>query len=142
MIIYKLTSSKTDQVYVGKTVNLENRLKCHLNDYKQWLNGKHHFISSYFMLDYDDVKIEAIEKTNNSLREIYWLRKLNSCNFEFNGPNYFIYQLKDKKMKLGFIYVFEIRRKKRIVQKRSSNLEFLKKFRDDFIKNNQYLFIE
>ena len=76
-----------------------------------------------------------------SLKEIYWIQKLNTCNFQHNGDDYFIHKLKDKKMRLGFKYCFEIKRKKIvIVRKKSSNLEFLKKFRDEWIKDNQQIF--
>ena len=127
MYIYKLTSSQTDQVYVGKTKKKINyRLTEHIRDYNKWLNDEIYFCSSYFLTEYDDVKIELIEETNNSLREGYWIQKLNCCNFQFNGPNFLIHKTKDKKCKLGFVYTFEIRRnKKRIVEKKSVNKEFI-----------------
>ena len=146
MIIYKLTSSKTDQVYVGKTVQKLNcRLNGHTSDYYCWLKDTkdNHFCSSYFIAEYDDVKIEEIEETNNSLREIYWIRKLNCCNFEFNGDNYFIYKHFDKKLRLGYRWLFKIILKhKKIVYKYSHDLNYLIKFRDNWLENNQYLFIE
>ena len=143
MQIYKLSSLQTNQVYVGKTNNLKDRFQCHKDHYKNWLNGTHEFCSSYFLMEYDDCKIEFIEGTNNSLREIHWIRELNTVNFEHNGDDYFIYKEKDKKCTLGFIYVFEIQRnKKRIVQKYSVNKEVVIKFRDEWIKNNPQVFIE
>jgi len=144
MQIYKLTSSQTDQVYVGKTKDtLNRRFQIHKDDYKLWLDGRREFRSSYFLTEYEDVKIELIEETNNSLREVYWIQKLNCCNFDFNGDDFFIYKSKHKRTKLRFIYTFEIKRnKKLIVQKRSIDIEYLRKFRDEWLKNNQYLFIE
>ena len=144
MIIYKLTSSQTDDIYVGKTKQtLEERFKDHKDDYTGWLDGRRPFKSSYFLMEYQDVKIELIEETNNSLREIYWIRKLNSCNFEHNGDDYFIYKIKDTRCKLGYTYRFKIQRNKKwIVQKRSIDLEYLKTYRDEFIKNNPEVFME
>ena len=85
--------------------------------------------------------MEFIEETNNSLREIYWIRKLNTCNFDYNGDDYFICKQKDKCMKLGFRYCFQFKRKKkRLVNKTSADKEFLKKFRDEWIKDNPQLF--
>ena len=144
MIIYKLTSSQTDQVYVGKTKQkLYDRFSKHKNKYNYWLNDKGQFKSSFFLIEYDDCKIELIEETKNSLREIYWIRKLDSCNFDFNGDDYFICKEKRKDSKQGFVYKFAIQRnKKRIVRKTSVNKEVVIKFRDDFLKNNQNLFME
>ena len=143
MQIYKLTSSQTDQVYVGKCKSLKDRFKNHKDHYTSWLNDRFEFRSSYFLMEYEDVKIELIEETKNSLREIHWIRKLNSCNFDFNGDDYFIHKHKHKRTKTGFIYRFEIRRnRKNIVCKRSIDLEYLKTYRDEFIKNNPEVFIE
>ena len=141
MIIYKLTSKQTDQVYVGKTVDMRERFWMHKCDYNSWADGRRKFNSSYFISEYDDVKIEFIEETNNSLREIYWIQKLNTCNFQYNDDDYFIYKEKDKRLRLGFIYCFTIiRNNKYIVKKRSSNKEFLIKYRDNFLKDNPHLF--
>jgi len=144
MYIYKLTSSHTDQVYVGKTKETLNRRFCkHKCDYKLWRDDRREFRSSYFLMEYEDVKIELIEETNNSLREIYWIQKLNCCNFEFNGPDFLIHKTKDKKCKLGFVYIFEIKRnKKHMIRKASVDLEYIKTYRDEYIKNNPQVFIE
>tara|TARA_R110002153_G_scaffold24682_4_gene78615 strand:- start:1240 stop:1680 length:441 start_codon:yes stop_codon:yes gene_type:complete len=144
MKIYKLTSAQSDEVYVGKTnKTLDERFCKHFCEYKRWLKGIGKFNSSYFLTEYDDVKIELIEENNNSLKEIYWIRQLNSCNFYFNGPDYFIYKQQAKDCLHGFIYVFEIRRNnKRLVGKKSVDLDYLRKFRNEWIKNNEHLFIE
>ncbi len=87
MLIYQLSSSQTDEVYVGKTnVTLNDRLSKHRSDYKRWANGYYIYKSSYKIMKYDDHKIEFIEETNNSLREIYWIQKLNCCNSDYNTP--------------------------------------------------------
>ena len=96
MYIYKLTSSQTDQVYIGKCKSLNKRFNQHKCDYKLWLDDKRDFRSSFFLIEYEDVKIELIEETNNFLREVYWIQKLNCCNFDYNGDDYFIYQVKEK----------------------------------------------
>ena len=142
MYIYKLTSSQTDQVYVGKCKSLKDRFKSHKCDYKSWLEGRRDFRSSYFLTEYDDVKIEFIEETKNSLREIYWIQKLNTVNYDNNGDDYFICKVKHPGTKTGFIYGFKIQRnEKKIVQKYSTDLEYLKEFRDEWIKNNPQVFI-
>tara|TARA_R110001632_G_scaffold227720_1_gene362423 strand:+ start:30 stop:467 length:438 start_codon:yes stop_codon:yes gene_type:complete len=144
MQIYKLTSSQTDQVYVGKTkLTLNRRFQVHKCDYKSWSEGRRDFNSSYLLMEFEDVKIELIEETKNSFREVYWIQKLNTCNFDHNGDDYFIHEVKHKKCRLGFTYRFEVRRNtKKIVQKSSTDLEYLKEFRDEWIENNPQVFME
>ena len=46
--IYKITSSKTNKVYIGSTIQpLKERFRCHKKDYKKWLKGPYYKISSY-----------------------------------------------------------------------------------------------
>jgi len=61
--IYKLTSSQTDKVYIGSTIKpLNNRFSKHKCDYKRWLKSQMVKITSYDLLQYDDVKIELIKE--------------------------------------------------------------------------------
>ena len=67
--IYKLTSSKTDKIYVGSTCDeLKGRLFGHKNNIKSGSN-----IASSILVQYDDCKIELIEefpcKSFDELRE-------------------------------------------------------------------------
>ena len=80
--IYKITSSRTNKVYVGSTTReLKDRFREHKNDYKRYLNDKFHFISSFEIMIFQDCKIELIENcsTKNELqnREDYWIKKRN-----------------------------------------------------------------
>ncbi len=86
--IYKLISSQTQDIYIGSTTQkyLCNRKANHKYHYNKWLEGKHHYISSFELLKYDDCQIVLIEKyncnTNDELnaREQYWIEKLNCIN--------------------------------------------------------------
>jgi hypothetical protein len=61
--IYKLTSSYTDKVYIGSTINsLNNRFSVHKCDYKSWLKSQRNKITSYDLLQFADVKIELIKE--------------------------------------------------------------------------------
>jgi len=61
--IYKLTSSQTDKVYIGSTIkSLNNRFSGHKCDYKRWLKSQMDKITSYDLLQYEDVKIELIKE--------------------------------------------------------------------------------
>jgi hypothetical protein len=61
--IYKLTSSQTDKVYIGSTIrSLNDRFSNHKSHYKSWLKSQMHKITSYDLLQYEDVKIELIKE--------------------------------------------------------------------------------
>jgi len=61
--IYKLTSSQTDKVYIGSTIrSLNNRFTKHKCDYKRWLKSQMNKITSFDLLQYEDVKIELIKE--------------------------------------------------------------------------------
>lgn len=81
--IYKLTSSKTDNIYIGSTIRpLSVRLECHISSYKYNYN----FTTACKILEYDDVKIELIElyPCENQFmlesREGYWITTLDCVN--------------------------------------------------------------
>jgi len=143
MKIYKLTSKKTNEIYIGKTTKtLKRRFREHKNDYKCWLHGINKFKSSYFLTEYDDVNIELIEETNNSLREIYWIHVSNCCNFDYNGEHFLITKCNNKECRQGFAWQFSVQKdKKRIVNKTSVDLDFLIEYRDNWLKLNEDLFL-
>lgn len=59
--IYKLTSGKTDGVYIGSTTEpLSIRLSKHKFLYKKFLLGKFHYVTAFEILKHDDVTIEMI----------------------------------------------------------------------------------
>jgi len=59
--IYKLTSDKTNDVYIGSTIQrLCNRKAKHKYDYKRYLKGECNYTKSYELIKYDDCKIELI----------------------------------------------------------------------------------
>jgi len=61
--IYKLTSSQTDKVYIGSTIkSLNDRFSNHKYNYKRWLKSQMDKITSYDLLQYEDVKIELIKE--------------------------------------------------------------------------------
>ena len=60
--IYSIRSAQTNKVYIGSTVEpLARRLSSHRYKFKQWKNGKHHYVSSFELLQYDDYYIELVE---------------------------------------------------------------------------------
>ena len=60
--IYIIKSSKTDDVYIGSTVQtLRERFTKHKSGYKRWLEKKSKYMSSFEIIKHDDAYIELIE---------------------------------------------------------------------------------
>ena len=86
--IYKLVSdSEPNKVYIGSTTQrLSKRLGGHVTNYKRFLNGKHHYISSYELLKNNDYQILLIEnvscenKEELHKKEGEWIRKYKNDN--------------------------------------------------------------
>ena len=85
--IYKLVSKSSDDIYIGSTCNpLKQRLSGHIWDYKMFLIGKQHFITSYHLANYENVQIVLVEnftcQTNAELckREGYFIRNTMCVN--------------------------------------------------------------
>ena len=63
--IYAIKSNKTDKVYIGSTLKtIEKRLSRHKNNYKNYLKGTYHYVSSFDIIQHDDVYIELLEEVN------------------------------------------------------------------------------
>ncbi len=61
--IYKITSSKTDDVYIGSTIQtLNDRFIKHKSNYKLYQNKKYANVSSNEILKHGDAIIELIEE--------------------------------------------------------------------------------
>ena len=59
---YKITSANTDKVYVGSTEkDINTRLQIHEAQYRNFKDGKFHYITSFEILEYKDYKIELLE---------------------------------------------------------------------------------
>ena len=72
-LIYKIIGG--EEIYIGSTTfTKEERFKHHIKDYKQWLNGKPKYVSSFELFGkygIDNCKIEIIESYScNSKKEL------------------------------------------------------------------------
>ena len=92
--IYTIRSYQTDKYYIGSTCDaLHKRLYNHRHNYKCYLNDKHHFISSFDIIKYEDHYIELLEdykcETKNELskREGELIRKYKDeiVNYRIEG---------------------------------------------------------
>ena len=84
--IYAIRSFQTDDIYIGSTIQpLCVRMAEHRRDYKQYLNGKYHFVSSYKIVQNDDAYIELLEnypcscKDELNKREGELIRENKNC---------------------------------------------------------------
>ena len=74
--IYKISSDQTDKVYYGSTTKtLNQRLSKHKKDYRQYLNGNYHFVTSFDIVKFDDCKIELKVKNFIKIKENYIVMK-------------------------------------------------------------------
>jgi hypothetical protein len=85
--IYKIVCNKTGLVYIGSTcLTLCKRLYKHKQHYKEWLNKKYCYVSSFKIIennDYDIILIEEYPCDNKMLlrqRERYWIDNIDCVN--------------------------------------------------------------
>ena len=61
--IYTIRSFQTDKYYIGSTcLQLHKRFYQHKQSYKSYQNNKHHFVTSFEIVKYDDCYIELLEE--------------------------------------------------------------------------------
>lgn len=83
--IYKLIDNNTGNIYIGSTTQtLYQRKAEHVSDYKKYLIGKHHYVSSFEIVkngNFDIVLLEKYsceDKSQLHIREGQYVR-LNDC---------------------------------------------------------------
>jgi hypothetical protein len=83
--IYKLIDNTNGNIYIGSTTQiLSYRLSKHKSDYRNYLNNKRHYITSFDIIKNDDYRIELIkyviykDKKELYQRERYYIEN-NEC---------------------------------------------------------------
>ena len=84
--IYKIVDNTNGNIYIGSTTEptLSRRLAQHKNDYKNYLNGNHNFVTSFEILKNENYEIVLQElypcnsKDELHSRERYWIES-NEC---------------------------------------------------------------
>ena len=86
-IVYKIVCNVTGLVYIGSTTQgIKTRLIKHKSNYKCYLAGNFHFITSFKILENNDFYIKKIKsynfENNDDLleKESYWIKKYCSVN--------------------------------------------------------------
>ena len=63
--VYVIKSHQTDKVYIGSTMKtIEQRLRSHKFNYKNYLKGMYAYVSSFEIIQHDDAFIELLEEVN------------------------------------------------------------------------------
>ena len=63
--IYVIKSLQTDLYYIGSTTQpLGRRFSTHKSNYKGYLSGTYHFVTSFKIIEHDDAYIELLEEVN------------------------------------------------------------------------------
>jgi hypothetical protein len=85
--IYKIVDNTSDNIYIGSTCKrLCQRMAQHRSNYKAYLSGKYHNVSSFDILknnSYDIILIESYPCNNKEelrKRERYYIESMNCCN--------------------------------------------------------------
>jgi group I intron endonuclease len=92
--IYGIKNKTDNKIYIGQTINLENRIKDHmkrLSNEKHWNNYLQRAWDKHGEENFEFIVLEECEENKDILneKEIYWIKKLNSTNKEFgyNGEH-------------------------------------------------------
>ena len=91
--IYKIVDNTNGNIYIGSTCKkLCQRIAQHRANYKQYLNGKFSYITSFKILengDYDIILIEEVKDCENKeqlrARERYYIENLECVNKRIEG---------------------------------------------------------
>ncbi len=89
--IYKIIDHISDKVYIGSTeLTLKERLRIHEKGFKQYQNGKFHYLTSFDILKNNDYEITSIEEITDEAtvlkREQYYIHQhANAVNKNIPG---------------------------------------------------------
>ncbi len=90
--IYMIVNKINNKVYIGKTVNIYERIRQHINTLnKKSKNANIHLINAWFKYGRDNFRYEVLEYTEDNddilkERELFYMKKFNSTdrNFGYN----------------------------------------------------------
>jgi hypothetical protein len=90
--IYVIKSKQTTDVYYGSTIQkINRRLQIHQSEYRRYLIGNHHYVSSFEIIQYNDAFIELVEtveyedKEELTKREGYYIQNHDCVNKHIEG---------------------------------------------------------
>lgn len=87
-VVYKVTNKTNGKVYIGKTYDLKKRKRAHIHD----INNELPFHKALLKYGLDNFVWEIIDHAQNkkeiAQKEIYWIKKLNTCIYSKNSNGY------------------------------------------------------
>lgn len=140
--IYKITSEKSGLTYYGSTSEyyLSQRLGKHIGQYKQYLNDKKKYVTSFELLKCEDYKIELIKnfpcanKTQLTTEEGKYIRENECVNKVIPGRTLKEYYENNKEYYQGEQKEYRENNKNKIKEKnkewREDNKEHIKDYRE------------
>ena len=84
--IYKISSKDGTKNYYGSTSNYKHRMSAHKSDYKRYLDGRYHYVSSFEIIKDSDylssIELECsnISKTDLELIEQLYIKTYDCVN--------------------------------------------------------------
>ena len=155
--IYVIKSNETDKVYIGSTVKtIEQRLSGHKNNYKNFLKGIYHYVSSFEIVQYHDCYIQLLEEVNvENKQELYkiegkYIKDIDCVNQRVEGrsrKDYMKEYLEDNKERIkerGKNYYQD--NKEKILEKeknyRDANKEKILEYKKNYYQENKVQILE
>ena len=148
--IYSIRSYQTDDVYIGSTCSpLSKRLWGHKNDYKQYLNDKTNYTSSFEIIKFDDNYIELIElfpcgsKDELHKREGEIIRQTDNCvNKRIAGRSQKEYELDNRDKILEKQKIYRENNRDKILEYYENNKDKFKEKNKNYYETNKNKILE
>jgi len=131
--IYKISSSQTNQVYIGITPRKLSIRLCEHRYSSKYKNIRNHCRSYLLLTNFDDCKIDLIEevnKTESKIRERYWIDFYGENCVNVRKPGRIITQEPEYRIQL------EIKNKEKMICECGAEIRKDSKFRH--IKTNKH----
>ena len=86
--IYKISSTCTNDVYIGSTMKtLTTRLRKHEADFQRHLDERYHYVTSFELICQDDYKIELLEQLQYNDKSELLAKEMQYINADPNCIN-------------------------------------------------------
>jgi len=151
--VYKIYSQKSNEVYIGSTTKLLlQRFLQHKKNYKSYNKGKYHFVTSFYILEYDDANIELIEevefddKKELIKRERFHIEQNDCVNKRVEGRTRKEYREDNKQKRLEYLKKYRQANIEKISEKekeyREQNREKMQELQKQYYEANKQKLLE
>ena len=141
--IYKIECNISGKIYIGSTCKktLAERMSQHRSDYKRYLNGNYHYISSFDIIkdgDYDIILIESFpcdSKDELYAKERYWTNELDCVN-RYKNQGLFN-ELGEKEYKKEYREINKDKINEKNKEYYEQNINKILKYQEEYRDNNK-----